>query len=111
MVLVVENNKEVVKDTFEIKHEVEQLEVEEVQNRAKLNGIPKLVHEYIVKYSKYVCYCWVPQSLVLQMATSFESNMGHKFPSFPPHCNLKNTPTTCTSTINLNLYQKDFANF
>jgi len=99
MVLVVENNKEVIKDTFGIKHEVE-----EVQNWAKLNGIPKLVHEYIIKYSKYVYYCWVPQSSILQMATSFRSNMGHKFPSFPPHCNLKNTPTTCTSTTNLNLY-------
>ncbi len=45
MVLVVEINKEVVKDTFGIKHEVEQLKVKEVQNRAKLNGIPKLMHE------------------------------------------------------------------
>jgi len=66
-----ENEVEVVLSTFEIKKEVEiviptfpiklkQVEDDEVmQKKVELNGITKLVQEYIDKYLNYIYYHWV----------------------------------------------------
>jgi len=63
------NIKEKVEDfiTFGIKQEVE-FEVQDlriVPKKAYLSAIPKLVHEYTNKYSQYLYYHWVHQSIDL----------------------------------------------
>jgi hypothetical protein len=66
--------------SFEIKEEIEELEeINIMHNRTNMNGIPKPVLKYIIKYSKYLHCHWVQQLVVLKMSSSFKSNRGYKF--------------------------------
>lgn len=59
---------EVVLVSFEIKEEIEELEeVNIMHNRIDMNGIPKPVLKYIIKYSKYLHCHWVQQLVILKM--------------------------------------------
>jgi hypothetical protein len=45
---------------FVVKEEVEELEgIERMQEKVNMNGIPKLVQEYNIKYLKYLYYHWI----------------------------------------------------
>ncbi len=46
-----------------------------MQKKVELNGITKLMQEYIDKYSNYIYYHWVQQSSLLKGATA------HRFPT------------------------------
>ncbi len=46
-----------------------------MQKKVELNGITKLMQEYIDKYSNYIYYHWVQQSSLLKGATT------HRFPT------------------------------
>jgi hypothetical protein len=89
------NEIKVILSTFEIKKEVkiviptfaiklEHVEGDEVmQKKVELNGITKLMQEYIDKYSNYIYYHWVQQLSLLK--GSFYSNyaIAHRFPTLP----------------------------
>jgi hypothetical protein len=52
--IITKKVKNIVHIVFEMKKEIEELEVRIMQNRENLNGIPKLVPEYPIKLSKYL---------------------------------------------------------
>lgn len=70
--------------------------------KVELNGITKLMQEYIDKYSNYSYYHWVQQSSLLKGATA------DRFPTLLTRCNLKYIFTTCTSLTDVTLDWKDF---
>jgi uncharacterized protein (DUF1786 family) len=59
-VLITFENKEIVERfpiTFVVKEEVEELEeIEIVQKKVNMSGIPKVIQKYNIKYSNYFYY-------------------------------------------------------
>jgi hypothetical protein len=76
-----------------------------------MSGIPKLVQEYIIKYSNYLYYCWIHESTFLKMLSHSNSSKGCRFPSLSSRHTLRYIPIVCTSAIDVTLDWKNFVEF
>jgi hypothetical protein len=56
----------------------------------------------------YLYYHWIQQSIIPRVVRRSNSFSFHKFQQVERHCNVKYTPTTYTTTIDVNLKWGDF---
>jgi hypothetical protein len=95
--------------TLVVKKEIEELEkLDIVQKMPNMNGIPKLVQMYTIKYSNYLYYCWIHESTFSKVLSHSNNNKGHRFPS---RHTLGYIPIVCTSTTDVILDWKNFVKF
>ncbi len=58
---------------------------------------------YQENFNKYLYYRWIQQCTIPRVVRRSNSFSSHRFQQIARHCSVKYTPTTCITTIDVNL--------
>jgi hypothetical protein len=79
-----------------------------IDARIKTSNVDKLYQE---NFNMYLYYHWIQLSTIPRVVRRSNSFSFHKFQQIERYCNVKYTPTTYTTTIDVNLKWGDFEKF